>query len=130
MPPDSCCDQCVAQPPVDGFFSNRLRAVSSTLSAILLVSIVSVPFLMACLIDSTWPTSISAAPDAARLRNDDDSPDKFTFASPAEPPALCAGAFEALAAAAVALSPCCVRCAPSCNDDTLELLVESIFTIG
>src|SRR5579863_9898523 len=85
---------------------------------------------MACLIDSTWPASISAAPDAARLRNDDDSPDKFTFASPAEPPALCAGAFEALAAAAVALSPCCVRCAPSCNDDTLELLVESIFTIG
>src|ERR1700758_5044060 len=86
---------------------------------------------MACLIDSTWPASISAAPDAARLRNDDDSPDKLTFASPVKPPAPCAGAFGALEVAALpAVSPCCVRCAPSFNVDRLELVVESIFTIG
>ncbi|KGC41217.1 hypothetical protein DO73_5521 [Burkholderia pseudomallei] len=51
-------------------------------SAILPVSIDSVPLLIASRIASTWVVSISALPEAARLRSVDDRPDRLTFASP------------------------------------------------
>jgi len=99
-------------------------------SAILPVSIDSVPSLMACLIDSTCATSMSAAPDAASERNWDERPDKLTLASPpADAPAAPAPAVPAVLAAG-AESPWRAFWTPPLGDDTLELVEESIFTIG
>ncbi len=51
----------------------------------------AMPSLMACLIDSTCAVSMSAEPDAARLRKCCDRPDRLTLASP-EPLELVCGA--------------------------------------
>jgi hypothetical protein len=86
---------------------------------------------MACLIDATCAVSMSAEPDAARLRKCCDSPDRLTLASPE---ALAAAgvavlALGALLAAGVA-SLCCERDRASFNVGRFELVVESTFTIG
>lgn len=102
-------------------------------SAILPVSIESVPSLMACLIDSTCATSISAEPEAANARKCDDKADKLTFASPAEPsapPVLDADVPDVLRLATGDVSPERAPCTPPLGDDRLELVDETTFTIG
>jgi hypothetical protein len=92
---------------------------------------VSVPFWMAALIDATWAVSMSPEPDAVWLRRSDDKPDRLTFASPPDVPAVCAVVLALGAEVAAGAEPsCCVRVAPLVRLSSWVLVVESIFTIG
>jgi hypothetical protein len=117
------------QPPVAGFF-NKSRAVARMPSAILFVSIVNVPSAIACLIDSTCATSMSASPDAASERSCADSPDRLTLVSPPAPGADDGAPAPAVAAPAAAWPPARVPGTPPLGAVRLEVVVESTFTMA